>query len=132
MKHKAKIEQGKPVFVNRDRFMKDLEGHEGKDVYISVTLPKTIRSEQQNKYYWGVVIKLLVEEIGHDKDEVHEIMSHMFLRRELELDGVIYAVGTSTTKLNTKEMEEYLEDIRRWAAVERNMYIPLPNEIDYE
>lgn len=132
MKHRAKIEKGKPIFVNRDRFMKDLENHEGKDVYISITVPKSKRSDQQNRYYWGVVVKILSDELGYFSDEMHELLRIKFLKRELVLNEVIYTIGSSTTKLSTKEMEEYLEDIRRWAAIELNILIPLPNEIDYD
>lgn len=132
MKHKAKIEKGKPVFVNRDRFMKDLENREGKDVYISITTPKSKRSDQQNRYYWGVVVKILADELGYFSYEMHELLRIKFLKRELILNEVIYTIGSSTTKLNTKEMEIYLENIRRWAAIELNILIPLPNEIDYD
>jgi hypothetical protein len=38
----------------------------------------------------------------------------------------------STTSLNTVEMEEYVENIRRFAISELGCYIPEPNEIVYE
>ncbi|GAI94103.1 unnamed protein product, partial [marine sediment metagenome] len=37
----------------------------------------------------------------------------------------------STTKLNTKDMEIYLENVRRFAAMELSCVIPLPNETNF-
>jgi len=53
----------------------------------------------------------------------------MFLKiKEVEIDGVIYAITKSTTKLKTDEMEEYLEKCRRYASINLHIVIPLPNE----
>lgn len=32
--------------------------------------------------------------------------------------------------MNTAEFEEYLERVRRWAAVEYGVVVPLPNEVE--
>jgi len=34
----------------------------------------------------------------------------------------------STTQLSTLEMENYLEEIRRFASIKLNLIVPLPNE----
>lgn len=112
--------------------MQDLQNHEGKDIYVSISEPKSIRSEQQNKYYWGVVLDILSKEIGYETDEWHELLKNKFLSREMVVKNEAHVVGSSTTKLTTKGMEGYLEQIRRWAATELSISIPLPNEIDYE
>jgi len=58
---------------------------------------------------------------------VYKQERNKFLRKgKAEIETV-----TSTAKLSTAGFEDYLEKIRRWAAVEHNCYIPLPNEIDY-
>ena len=132
MKHRAKIEKGKPIFVNRDRFMKDLENHEGKDVYISITMPKSKRSDQQNRYYWGVVIDILSKCNGDEPDDIHEYLIDKFLTHEGMVLGESSYIRKRTSRLTTREMEEYLENVRRWAAITLSVSIPLPNEIDYE
>lgn len=87
---------------------------------------KTTRSSQQRKYQWGCVYKILERdsEVGYTKDEWHQLLQEMFLSYEKEGKRFV----TSTTKLNTKEMEDYFEKVRRFASMEVRCYIPLPNE----
>jgi hypothetical protein len=88
---------------------------------------KSKRSNEQNSYYWGVVLDILSKHTGYESDEMHEILKFKFLRKRINND-VEYV--QSTTKLNTAEMEEYLEKVRRWAATELSCNIPLPNECE--
>jgi hypothetical protein len=83
-----------------------------------------IRSIQQNKYYHGVICKLISDHTGYTSDEVHQILAEQFL--SYEKDGRTFV--QSTTKLKTTEFESYMEDCRRWASMELQVYIPLPNE----
>lgn len=105
------------------------------------TLVKPItktRSGKQNRYYWGVIIKMIAEEIcgypasNEDRDAIHKEMAKKFLGYAIvEKGGFTFEVIRSTTDLNTKEMEEYHEHIRRWASEYLYLYIPLPKEVDY-
>ena len=98
-------------------------------ILVTISLKKQKRSIEQNGYYWGIVINMIAEEMGHTPDEVHQILAKMFLKiKEVEIDGVIYAITKSTTKLKTDEMEEYLEKCRRYASINSHIVIPLPNE----
>jgi len=85
---------------------------------------KLTRSEAQRRYQFGVVYKTIGDELGYDVDEVHQELSKMFL--SYEKNGSTFV--KSTTKLNTKEMEEYLEQVRRFASMELSIFIQLPNE----
>ena len=98
-------------------------------ILVTISLKKQKRSIEQNGYYWGIVINMIAEEMGHTPDEVHQILAKMFLKiKEVEIDGVVYAITKSTTKLKTDEMEEYLEKCRRYASINLHIVIPLPNE----
>jgi len=98
-------------------------------ILVTISLKKQKRSVEQNGYYWGIVINMIAEEMGHTPDEVHQILAKMFLKiKEVEIDGVVYAITKSTTKLKTDEMEEYLEKCRRYASINLHIVIPLPNE----
>ena len=88
------------------------------------------RSVQQNAYYWGVVIYELSGYTGFTSDEMHEALKWQFLRIHSER-GDIDSVK-STTDLSTTEFEDYLEQIRIWAASEFGVVIPEPNEISME
>jgi hypothetical protein len=60
---------------------------------------------------------------------MHEAMRVKFLpSSEISLNGEEFSTYRSTTKLNTSEFEEYLANIRTWAARDMNIYIPEPNE----
>lgn len=85
------------------------------------------RSLPQNKYYWGVVVKILADEFGYTTDEMHDALKWQFLRiREIKKPDRI----KSTTELSTSEFEEYLESIRQWASIEYGVIIPEPNEVN--
>jgi hypothetical protein len=91
-----------------------------------------IRSTPENRYYWGVCIKIISDELGYLPMEIHDMMKYEFLRcvvfiptRDKKMDECV--ILKSTTSLSTVEFEEYLSNIRQWAS-EHSIYIPLPNE----
>lgn len=88
---------------------------------------KMTRSQKQNAYMWGVVYKIISSDTGYSADEVHQLMADKFLSYEKK--GKKFVL--STTTLNTKEMEGYLEDIRRFSSTELSIDVPLPNETEY-
>lgn len=91
-------------------------------------LNRMSRSQKQNAYYWGVVLKIMGDEIGYLPDEVHQLMGKQFLSYERS-PGELFI--KSTTKLSTVEFEDYLSNVRRFAATELNIYVPLPNETEF-
>ena len=97
---------------------------DGRYIWSMPEKERHIRSIQQNKYYHGVVCKLISDHTGYTCDEIHQILAEQFL--SYEKDGRTFV--QSTTKLKTTEFESYMEDCRRWASVELQVYIPLPNE----
>lgn len=107
----------------------DLSSFEGKKVVIEVTEHKRTRSDLQNRYYWGVVLKYLSDETGHTQEELHEIMKLRFLKPvAMIFNGVAYNIAPSTTKLNTGEFSTFIEQIRDFASAELSCYIPSPDE----
>ena len=114
------VQNGKLKLKRRDLFEKYLEGLQGA-VELIVRKPFRKRSDQENRYYWGVIVKMIADHTGHTRDEVHDALRHMFLK-----DGL---VARSTTSLSTAEAEEYYANIRMWAAATLSLIIPLPNEV---
>lgn len=113
---------GKLKMTNRDKFEEYLKGLSGR-VEIIVRKPRKQRSDPQNRYYWGVIVKAIADHTGHTKDEVHDGLRHMFLK-----DGWVIK---STKDLSTAEAEEYHANCRMWAAATFSLIIPLPNEVIY-
>lgn len=97
---------------------------------IEIKKDKNKRSYSQNRYYHGIVVKLIAEDTGHFPDEMHEILKTMFLQYDaiIEKTGVVVRIAKSTTELNTAEFEEYLEKCRIFALTDLGIRIPLPNE----
>lgn len=93
---------------------------------------KKERSTSQNKYYFGVVLKILSEYTGFTSDEMHEIIKHNFLKTIKIIDTKDgykeFESSKSTRNLSTVEFENLMTDIRQWASIDLACYIPEPNE----
>lgn len=121
------IQKGQMKMPNRLKFEKFVQSKRDGDYILSVKKKKKYRSDQQNKYLWGVIYKIISDETGYLDEEVHAHLARKFL---LDRSGKI-PVPKSTTELSTMEFEEYTENCRRWGAKELGLNIPLPNEVDY-
>lgn len=90
------------------------------------------RSNQQSKYYWGCVVKILSEELGYTKNQMHDILKFRFLSEPASVKGrtgeVCLNVTRSTQDLDTKEFESLMSEIREWASIDLGIYIQEPNE----
>lgn len=95
---------------------------------IEIVRSKRKRSLNQNKYYWGVVVKIVSMHTGYTADEAHQELARMFL--SYDNNGKKFV--RSTTKLTTWEFEQYLDKVRAWAQKEMDCHIPMPNEITDE
>lgn len=102
---------------------------DGGEYVITIEKVKQIRSMKQNKYYWKIVIPIISESFGYTRDEMHQILSGYFLKYTNE-DGEEFV--TSTTALNKKEFNDYIDKIRHWADEEHEIDIPLPNQMTNE
>lgn len=107
------------------------------------------RTMRQNRYYWGVVLKVIEEDTGIEVEDLHEYFKQKFSRRTdynigVNLSGAftgtemgveimqgIHDVCVSTKMLSTKHFTTYIDKIVRWAG-ERGLRIPAPNEIPDE
>jgi hypothetical protein len=122
----GRIEQGKVKLDNPNRYLVQIGRLEGQRIEVVLRKQKTSRSNNQNAYYWGVVLEILSEHLGYTPDEMHEILKFKFLKTvKADMEYV-----KSTTKLNTVEFEDYLTKIKQWAASELSCVIPDPNECE--
>lgn len=107
-----------------DRHLSTLSG---KPVEITVRQFRQKRSSQANRYYFGVVIPLLSEATGYERDEMHELLAMRFLR--IEDDPVTGSPRRRRTPdTDTKEFAEYVDRCIRFAA-ELGVYVPAPGEV---
>lgn len=125
---------------NPEKFKKGIEYYEGDMVDIIIEKAVKKRSYNQNAYYRGVVVKMLADHLGIDRQEMHYILRDLFGLKQvistkittinMELFEFVKEIELSTKDYNTGEFEQYLSNIRMWAASEHGLSIPLPNEIE--
>lgn len=102
-----------------------LAGRDGKDVMVRFARPVKVRSNNQNRLYWGVYLAALAEHTGHTPEELHDVLKAMFLPREFVTIGKLeIEVVKSTTKLTTDEFAKYLTQIEAWCNQELGIRLP--------
>lgn len=130
------VENGKLIADDTELLKKAFRCHEGKRVTVEVKRFQKKRSDPQNKYYWKVVVKMVMDAMSYDEEDKELV--HEKLKWECNYEMRVVGKGAdrkevrapmSTAILSTVEFENYEERCRRWAANELNIYIPLPNEV---
>ena len=86
---------------------------DGEQVTLEVHNKRPKRTEQQNRYYWGVYLPLIAEETGEkDLDRLHELFKGKFLTQGVvEVLGQKVRMKKSTTELGVGEFCQYILDI---------------------
>ena len=82
---------------------------------VKITPYKSTRSLDQNDYYWRLVTELADYFGLKSKDEMHEVLSYKLLSEEKQIKNLKVMTINSTTKLNVKEFNEYLEKVKEFA-----------------
>lgn len=85
----------------------------GDQVQIVIRRVGDIRNDQQNRYYWGVIVKMMAEELGYTPNEMHEALKYQHLRQDFNEK---YPKIGSTRVLDVKEMNDYMDRIIVGAA----------------
>ena len=129
IRHLGTVEQGKIQFNDLKKLKMDIYKHEGKPVVMVISRKKKSRSLNENSYYWGVPLAILGDHLGYTPDEMNEAIKWQFLR--VKRDGKP-DTARSTKDLTTAEFEALMTKIRRWASIEFGVYIPEPNEVEWE
>lgn len=124
MKSFGIIKNHKLILNNKEQFNKQLIELEGKDVVIKIVERNNKRTNDQNSLFWNW-IKILSDYTGYTKEEMKEMVSYKFLKRErVDNEGYTetYLQGTST--LSKKEFNEFMNDVSRWSNTTFNISLP--------
>ena len=86
---------------------------EGTNVTLQLLFKSPRRTEQQNRYYWGVYLPLIAKETGeNDLPALHELFKSEFLTTEVRrVLGKDVRLSKSTTELSVGEFCEYILSI---------------------
>ena len=119
-------------FKNPGYYRWQLQQLKGKKrVVITIESEGRNRSEQQNRYLWGVVYPVLSETTGYTPEEVHEYAKSAFLAPKIVRIGKnIRYITPSTTQLSTSDMVEFIDKLIVIAA-ELGAHVPSPQEAGY-
>mgnify|MGYP006316798197 FL=1 len=79
--------------------------------------------------FW-VYVTIIANELGYEKEQMKEIISYKFLKRERvdERTGEIFEYIESTTKLNKTDFADMVNSLIRWAAETLHIVLPLPDQ----
>lgn len=108
---------------NKAEFTAHLHSLNGKRVNVSVEKQTRRRSNDQNEWYWGVILKLISEHTGQDPQSLHVAFKYKFSEK-ITLNGLV--IPQSTRTRDTISFSEYCESIRQWAREFLNLDIPDP------
>ncbi len=130
------VEGGKLLIDKREEFIAAIRTFDDQKVRVKVEKLYKKRSNDQNSYYWGVLIPLFAQgwkdTTGEtiDSEQAHEILKQECNYTELvnSTTGEILKYGKTTTKLTTVEFEDYQERCRRFIFDWFGIVAPLPNE----
>tara|TARA_Y100000593_G_scaffold46258_1_gene87976 strand:+ start:484 stop:837 length:354 start_codon:yes stop_codon:yes gene_type:complete len=111
----GRVINGKLILDNKDDFQSDLYKFNGDVVLNLKELPKK-KTNKQNNYYRGVVVKKLAQHLGYTLDEMHKE-----LKREFKIE--------TTKKLSQDEFQDYLDRIIRWASMFHGVALPDPTRL---
>jgi hypothetical protein len=87
------------------------------NVLWSVTVKpyKSTRTLDQNEYYWKLVTDLADYFGLKSKNEMHEVLLYKLLSEEKQIKNLKVMTIGSTTKLNVKEFNHYLDKVKDFA-----------------
>lgn len=118
-----------------------VEAFNNKHIKVTFERNKSIRSNSQNRYYWGVVLPYVLDgfiELGNKLQRnneglslIHDLMKSKFLDNGTaihDMHGELHSTASSTTILNKSEMSDYVDDIKDWAKEFLNVAIPEAGE----
>lgn len=114
----------------------------GKMCEVTIKTAGKNRSNQQNAYYWGVMVQMILDrfvELGNNelhtadaesREIVHQYLKARFLPpvKVADANGEAIDLPPTTRTQTTVEMMDYFSLIQQWAAETLLINIPDPNE----
>lgn len=132
------ISKGNVYLHNPELFMRRLESLEGKELEIHIQPLSTKRSDNLNRYFWGVVMPCIksfhMETTGNKitDDSLYTYLLTEFAGVKLGVENVfgreiIVMEGLTSSKMNNEQFLDFLDKIRLH-YLEIGLDIPLPTD----
>ena len=123
---------------NRNLVLNAIKSFNDKDVVITFSKPKKNRSNNQNRYYWGLVLPLIQKglldatgELRSNNNIHYNILLPLFAPTNeiINIDtGECINERLTSSEMTTTQFCEYIIEIQKWAAEFLGIDIPSPNE----
>lgn len=130
------VREGKMKIIFRKRFEQELKNLRDGE-YILLLKRKGKRTDQQRKYYFGVMVIMITAELKRLGNNVDEETVHEWLKVKFnpvyihnEAGEVIDTIGGSTTDLNKEQMSELIDRVIVWVQDNLNLSIPSPTTVE--
>ncbi len=127
---KVNIEDGKLSFQDKEKYEGYLTSLFPGEYELIVRKPKKVRSSRANRYYWGVVLKLIAEHTGEDMEDLHNHFSFKHLGYSGKSGKLVSR--RSTAMLSKEEFTEYMDKVMLWAMQYLEITFPDPEAVDYQ
>lgn len=134
IKTKAFVSDGGQLMLPRSVVQGVAAQFSGRDVYVTIEDAESMRTPNQNGYYWAAIVKEITDEFN-DRGErffpgqVHQMLKFMFLKVSVfdeEHGEILFEYVRSTKDLKVYEMCFYIEDCIRYAAETLELVIKPP------
>ena len=126
-----RLDNGVLKLVNKAEMLKFAISLNCKEFTFTLEKKRNKRSNEQNRYYWGVVVPLVKQgltELGYlvSIESTHDFIKSEFNYKEIvnKDTGEVKKLPNSTTQLTKSEFSEMIERIKQWSAEWCNIYIP--------
>lgn len=99
--------------------------------HITIKRASEKRSIPQNDLMW-MWLSCIERETGTPKDDVYMYYCKKFLMKTIQVGERLERIYTTSSKLNTEQMTEFLNRIQADAAQELGITLPLPEDRFFE
>lgn len=125
----GRVSEGVLHLDNRKMLDAALKAWDGR-VMVTIAPEEDRRRNRANRFYWGVVLKLMAEESGHSVDDLHELgkLRHNSKIVVDPLTGEETKIGQSTAKLSIPDFSVYLERVMLDGAEWLGITFPEPRK----
>lgn len=131
MKLSFKGKDAKSISRTMQKLMELDEGN----YFIKVEKVRNIRSMNAERYYRGVVIPIIADEVGeNDHDYIHRLLGKKFKPKKIIKwpDGSVTEEIYSNADCDTAIFAKFISDCRLWSQQELNCHIPSAGDLTNE
>lgn len=124
----ARVEGGELKVPGRKFLLAALKGWPDMPVDLEIRPFEETRRARANRYYWGVVLKMMATEMGEAVDALHEVMKlrHNTGDATDPSTGEHIRIARSTTKLTVQQFSDYIEKVMLDGAEYLGLTFPEP------